>query len=262
MEDSGGSSKKRHLQIEDEKPTNSLVKLLKRNKQAEMTQMIRIGVDGYYGNDPFMTMQLMDRAKRKVIEVITQTFKINDFSRIVWVCPLGSWMKCLPVMLIGEGLGHHIEFVAPCGKVVATNEGLIVTSKNGFTVTRSIELMDERLKENTNHRLCQPPSTLSVISNMVQDKRAFMLETETWNEQSEKVIGLCDYAIVLPYHDTCTIMTEEQKNAFFKNYGGRLYNSKPSNQKVMINLYDLVRESVLQLNPNDNVDVTSCIPKE
>jgi hypothetical protein len=258
---------KRVLTLEEDHP-NELVRLMKKNKVAENSQMIYIGIDGYYGDDKFMTLLLVRKATRKVVEVVTSTFHIKDLSRIVWVCPLGSWMKCLPLFLITEGIGHHVEFVAPCGEIKSTAEGLYIdtrhsANRNGGIVFKSIELMDQRLNENESRRLCRVPPTLQIIANMVREKKAYIHDTEQWRDQRKKMQDLAQYVIVLPYHDPNTLMTEEQEKDYRNKFGGSLYFSKLPQHRELINLWDLVRECALQINDSlhsdSNKDLTNVV---
>lgn len=197
--------KKRTLDLREPPCQNPLVKLMKMDQLAEQTQMIHIGIDGYYGNDAFLTLQTMQLAKEKVRKVVIERFHVTDFSRVVWVCPLGSWMKCLPLFLIADGLGHHIEFIAPTGDIIATDQGLHISGKNGYTVKNSIELMDDRLNESESRSLCNVPPTFQIISDMLKKSKAFIHKTEAWKEQTEKLISLSEYAIVIPYYDPNTV---------------------------------------------------------
>lgn len=262
------SEKKRTIVLEEDHP-NDLVRLMKKNKAAENSQMVYIGIDGYYGDDKFMTLELIRKSTKKVYEVVTNVFNIKNTNRIVWVCPLGSWMKCLPLFLVSEGIGHHVEFIAPCGEIKSNNDGIYLDmsqskNKDGRIVMNSIEHMDDRLNEDETRRLCNVPPTKQIISTMIREKKAYIHNTTDFNMQRKKLKDLAQYAIVLPYHDPNTIMTEEQEKAYRNRHGGNLYFSKSSHQRQLINLWELMRECSLQINDcltssDSNKDLTNVI---
>lgn len=216
---------------------SSLVSLLSKDLGVTKPPTVRIYVDGYYGNDSFLTnanMLKMCDAVRKVVE----EWGI-DFSRVHWVSVMGAWAKAVPVYMMELGLGKKIHFHAPTPNVDSTMEGMYIKGKSGLLLTRSLELMDLRIYEGKRASSSNQTPMLTTMRQLINSKRGFIRDHEDWSDQRRGAARDCDYMIFLPYYEPGKVMTQREEDDYKWKYGGVNFDTHNPKKKKMVNLYTL-----------------------
>lgn len=91
---------------------------LRRAKQMEAPKMVSILVDGYYGDHASMNVRTYKSMCSAVMDQVYRWGLKPEY--ITWISLTGTWAKAIPMTLMQQGLGAHIDFYLPCSEYVCT----------------------------------------------------------------------------------------------------------------------------------------------
>ena len=203
----------------------------------------RILVDGFYGDHADMTSQTLEIMCKKAITIVTEEWKI-PWNRVIWVSLTGTWMKAIPLILMQWGFGHSIEFYIPC-QAKKTPRGFQFLGTEGRIISRSMDLMQNRLAETRNVKLCETPHMNVQLRQCVDQTEAAMFLCDDFKQQRMNTSNTSTHMIHFPHIEPSAadaeIGTKAYNDAYY-NQGGKSFESKPTDKRFQVNVYDEIRK--------------------